>query len=139
MVNKAPNFKLGDTLEEGRETMVVEYDGADIAPGDALKVTGVNAAQQLIVQKHTGNSECLAVAIYAGKDGLITEVLIRGTVHVKFGSATVAGVSVSVQANKFVAHGGGSSENCAISISAADADDDQGLIFFNGFVGRHGA
>ena len=131
MADKAPNFKLGE-IDEDAETHVVEYTDTVIA-GDLLKVTGVTSQQNFRVAKHTAATNARYIAIYPGKAGELHEALYIGTVKATFGGNVTPGVSGVPKANKIVSDGtAASGGKCCVIISDGNANNDTGLILFNG-------
>ena len=131
MADLAEDFELGEEFNDA-VTTVVEYNG-DIIPGDILKVTGVNDAQQHMVEKQTTNTDGAYIAIYSGADGELHEVILTGTVKVTFGASVTVGKKCAPKANKIYDTGTtGVGGNCGRIISNGAADGDTGLIYFTG-------
>ena len=131
MADFAPNYELGEQFDDS-ETEVVEYNGSIVA-GDLLKVTGVNADNHLLVEKHTGNTKARFIALYPGADGQLREVLLRGTTKTTFDSNVTPGASGAPKANKIANVGtAGAGSACCFIISNGAANNDTGLIYFDG-------
>ena len=134
MAELAADWKLGEVIDDGEPAVfdTVEYTDT-VIPGDGLKVVGVTDDGDLKTAKQDGANMPRYICTRGGDSGDVREVLSRGTVKITFGSATTPGESGKMKANKIVANGeAGSSGVCCIVVSDAAADEDTGLIRFNG-------
>ena len=135
MTDFAPNFALGEDVTKSAEYIMVEYGGT-VAAGDALKVTGVNSYGQPIVQTHTGTLKARAIASFAGVSGDKKKAIYRGQTKITYGGAIAANASISFSSNKAItqaAAGDGLDNGWTISVAAAN--NDTGLIYFEGGTG----
>src|SRR5574337_528487 len=124
--------QLGEDVSKHAEKHSVEYDDT-ISNGDFLKVTGVNSAGQPIVQKQTTTTIARYVAMFDGVDGDVKEALYRGVTKVTFGGDVTVGLSFVVSANKAIAQSAaGDGKKSGWTISNGAADNDTGLVFFDG-------
>ena len=133
MADNNPDWDLGE-FRGTADCVEVEYDEDSISAGDFLQITGFNDDGQPKVKKQTAATNARFVATYDGDDGDIRQVLRRGVVKVTFGIATALGAQIQVKGNKAVTEGTGSSGNrIGYSLTKAiAADDDTGIIFFDG-------
>lgn len=132
MADLNSNWKLGEYRGDNIKTIEVEYEDTLVA-GDIGKITGVNADGQLLVSKHTQKTKafCVIPAGQDGADGDVREVLIFGPIKVTFGGAINPGAPVGAQANKIV-NLVATFFGCGIHATSTAANDDTGVIFFNG-------
>ena len=131
MADFADDYGLGEEFVDAEKTTV--RLAAAVVAGDALEVTGVYAADNtLLVRRHTGTNKARFIALRAGAADTYAEVLRRGTVKVTFGANVTPGGTMGYSANKARNQGAGSSSACGYIISDGAADDDTGLVYFDG-------
>ena len=133
MPDQAPEYTLGYEFDDA-ETHTVYYT-EDIAAGDALKVTGVEASPELHlkVAKHTADVNNRYIALFPGKNGERHRALLRGTTKVTFGEVMTAGFSIATKAGKFYKSTTSSTTGSnGYAITAPTAVNDTGLIYFDG-------
>ena len=118
------------------EFMTAELSG-NVAKGDFLAVTGVNADGELKMATHTAAADARAVAIYDGKSGELAQVLLKGIVkaNITGGSNFNPGASYKVKANKAVKSDTASSSANVPGFLLCDPDNasgDKGPLYFDG-------
>lgn len=134
MADNATDYKSGFVFEDA-EYAVVKYSET-IIPGDLLMITGVNSEYKPIVARHTGSGKARFVAIRDGDANSpgLSQVLRRGRTKLTFGGTVAAGDTIAPNNNKVVEAGSaGAGTACGYAINAG-ADDDTGLIWFDGGI-----
>lgn len=132
MADKNPDWKMGEY--RGKTEREAVECGGTVTAGDILKVTGINADGQPIVQKHTAATTAIYVAPLQsdGVTGDIIEVVKKGIIKVNIGSNVTPGSLIKVKANEAVASATGASGNHIGFSRVAGADGDEGIIDFCG-------
>lgn len=130
MADFASDYALGEEFTDNeRQTVRL---AAAVNQGDILEVTGVHAASNnLLVRRHTGQNPARFVALHAGAADTYAVVLYRGTTKLTFGADVTPGASCTANANK-IRDAAGNNPKCGYIISNGAADDDTGLVYFDG-------
>ena len=132
MADFADDFAMGEEFVDSEKATVRAT--AAVVAGQVLEVTGVHAdSNTLEVRPQVGNNQPRFVALRAGAINDFIEVLYRGTVKVTFGANVTPGSSSACLGGKLVDSGhAGASGKCGYIISDGAADDDTGLVYFDG-------
>lgn len=133
MTEFAADHALGeDVIPEIAKKLLVEYSGT-VTAGDFLEVSGVTSDNVLQVATQAGTDLAIGVAMFDGVSGDRQPCLLYGVTKVTYGASVTVGAQLSVSTNKAIdiaIVGNGLSNG--IHISNGAADNDTGLIFFNG-------
>ena len=133
MADKNQDWKMGE-YRGMVEREAVEYGGA-VSAGDFLKITGINADGQPIVQKQTAATTAIYVAPLQsdGVAGDVKEVVCRAEgIKVTFGSGIAPGALLKVKDNKAVAVATAASGNHVGWSRVTAVNNDTGIIAFAG-------
>ena len=132
MADFADDYAMGETFADA-EYQTVRLTAA-VAAGDILQPAGVHAASNTIqAALQAGVNKARWIAVRAGAVGTLAEVLVRGTCKVTFGANVTAGGPAQASGGKIIDQAAlGSGLGCGYIISDGAADDDTGLIYFDG-------
>lgn len=132
MADFADDYSMGETFADA-EYQTVRLTEA-VAAGDILRPNGVHAATNTVqARKHAGNDKARWVAVRAGAANTLAEVLFRGTCKLTFGANVTAGGPAQASGGKIIDQAAlGNGLGCGYIISDGAADDDVGLVYFDG-------
>ena len=132
MADFADDYSMGEIFADA-EYQVVRLTEA-VGAGDVLEPNGVHAESNTVqARKQRGVNKGRWVAVRAGVANALAEVLFRGTTKLTFGANVTAGGPAQASAGKIIDQAAlGSGLGCGYIISDGAADDDVGLVFFDG-------
>lgn len=137
MTDFQPNFALGENVLKNtdEDSFALVELASNVAPGQVVKVTGINSDGTEIVTLIAAESDDIKYMIMeAGVIGELARVLHKGRTKATFGAGFAVGARLQFTTASKVIATTATKFTKAVAVDAAVADDDEGFIDFDGGI-----